>query len=122
MLIRTTSLLLLTSALAGCAWLQPAKAPVEVKCVPEQKTPLALEMPAPLDLRNLTWVVITPANINEAFNNLQAKGEDVVLFALTDEGYKQLSLNWAEVRKLVSEQRSIIIKYKDYYEQTTNNK
>lgn len=78
-------------------------------------------MPAPLDLRNLTWVVITPANIDEAFSNLQAKGEDVVLFALTDEGYKQLSLNWAEVRKLVSEQRSIIIKYKDYYEQTTNN-
>jgi hypothetical protein len=38
------------------------------------------------------------------------------LFALTDKGYEKLSLNFADIRNKLAEQRQIILSYKDYYE------
>lgn len=73
-------------------------------------------MPEPLAIRSIEWVVVTPTNSEEVFRALQAKGAGVALFALTAEGYKSLSMSWADVRNLVAYQRSIIVAYKDYYE------
>ena len=39
-----------------------------------------------------------------------------MLFALTDEGYKALSMNYADLREHIIAQREIIIAYKEYYE------
>lgn len=71
-------------------------------------------------MRPIEWMVVTPTNAEEVFRSLQAKGDSVVLFAMTDDGYKSLSLSWAEIRNLVANQRSIIVKYKDYYENQSN--
>ena len=81
---------------------------------------MGIAVPEPLDVRPIEWMVVTPANAEEVFRSLQAKGDTVVLFAMTDDGYKSLSLSWAEVRNLVANQRSIIVKYKDYYETQDN--
>ena len=39
-----------------------------------------------------------------------------MLFALTDEGYKALSMNYVDLREHIIAQREIIIAYKEYYE------
>jgi len=47
---------------------------------------------------------------------MEEKGQSLVLFALTDDGYQQLSMSMGDIRNFISTQRTIIIKYKEYYE------
>jgi hypothetical protein len=89
---------------------------VEIKTVAVDKTPLNLSDPTPLEKRDVQWVVITPENAEQVWSSLREKNVDLVLIALTDEGYEQLSLTMAELRNYIVKQRAIIVKYKEYYE------
>lgn len=51
-----------------------------------------------------------------SIQKLQADGKNVVLFALTDDGYQQLAITISDLRNFMNTQRTIIIKYKEYYE------
>ena len=62
------------------------------------------------------WVIITPENAEEVWKKLKEENTDLVLFGLTDDGYEQLSITMAEIRNFIAQQRTIIIKYKEYYE------
>ena len=90
--------------------------PIEIRTKAEERVKLNLADPPPLKTRDIKWVIITRENAEHVFKELESKGVDVVIFGLTDEGYEQLALTMAELRNYVSTQRSIIIKYKDYYE------
>ena len=116
--ILITSLLLLTN-LGGCAsWGLFGKRvePITVSTVPLEKTPLALPDPAPLKSKPIRWVVITPANAESVWERLAQDDDDVVVFALTSDGYQQLAVTIAELRNLIATQRVIIQKYREYYE------
>jgi hypothetical protein len=116
--ILITSLLLLTN-LGGCAsWGLFGKRvePITVSTVPLEKTPLALPDPAPLKSKPIRWVVITPANAEAVWERLAQDDDDVVVFALTSDGYQQLAVTIAELRNLIATQRVIIQKYREYYE------
>lgn len=82
----------------------------------QPRTPLALTDPEPLQVAPVKWVVITPDNADSVFKQLAAKGQSLVLFALTDDGYQQLAVTMSEVRNFIATQRAIVIKYKEYYE------
>jgi hypothetical protein len=60
--------------------------------------------------------VVTPDNIDQVWRNLEEKKIDLVLFAITDDGYEEMALNLAQIRNFISQQREIIIKYREYYE------
>ncbi|MFN9957294.1 MAG: hypothetical protein ACK55I_29670 [bacterium] len=90
--------------------------PITVVTVPQEKTPLALENPAPLRLKPVDWIVVTPQNWEEVFKQMQAKEQNLVLFGLTSDGYQTLAVTIAELRNLINTQRIIIDKYKEYYE------
>jgi chemotaxis signal transduction protein len=64
----------------------------------------------------MDWYVVTPENIDEIWNKLKEQEKTLVLFALTDDGYEQLSLTIAEVRNIINSQRVILLKYREYYE------
>ena len=116
--ILITSLLLLTN-LSGCAsWGLFGKQvePITVSTVPLEKTPLALPDPEPLKSKPIRWVVITPANAEAVWERLAQDDDDVVVFALTADGYQQLAVTIAELRNLIATQRVIIQKYREYYE------
>ena len=55
-------------------------------------------------------------NVEEVFAKLKDSKTDLVLFAVTDDGYQNLSLNMADVIKLVKQQKSIIAAYEKYLE------
>jgi len=116
--------LLVSSSLVGCAsfGFGPKTKPVQVLSKPVDKTPLDLAMPDPLKTKPIEWVVITPDNAEEVFKSLEQKGNDSVLFSLTDDGYQQLALTIADLRNLINTQRNIILKYKEYYEPQVNEK
>ena len=117
-------LLILTSVLlstSGCAWLgsfwsKPEVKQVEIQTKAIERTRLNLKLPSPLEARSIDWIVVTPDNIEQVWQSLKDKNTDLVLFALTDDGYEQLALTIAEVRNLINSQRVILLKYKEYYE------
>ena len=115
------TILLLVSSISGCATFslfdkEPDVKPIEVITKPVEKTPLALPMPDPLKLESVTWRIVTPENIDKVWEQLGAEGGNVVLFALTEDGYKTLSLNFAQIRNFILTQNEMLIKYRLYYE------
>jgi hypothetical protein len=115
--------LLSLSLISGCASLWPFSSKSEVKEIQIQKkeierTRLDLPVPPPLKAREMQWFVVTPENIDQVWVKLKEQGTDLVVFALTDDGYQELAMTMAEVRNYIASQRAIIVKYKEYYEPT----
>jgi hypothetical protein len=77
-----------------------------------------LELPSVdvLSSRKIKYIVVTPENVADVWKELENSKTDLVLFALTDNGYENLSLNVADIIKLVKQQQAIIIAYQQYYE------
>ena len=113
----TISLLLATS-LSGCGTFSfgGKVKPIEVITKAQEKTPLDIPMPDPLRLKPIEWTLVTPGNAEEVFTRLESQGENLVLFTLTDDGYQQLAITISELRNYINTQRTIILKYKEYYE------
>jgi hypothetical protein len=113
----TISLLLVTS-LSGCGTFSfgGKVKPIEVITKAQEKTPLDIAMPDPLRLKPIEWTLVTPGNSEEVFTRLESQGENLVLFTLTDDGYQQLAITIGELRNHINTQRTIILKYKEYYE------
>lgn len=109
-------MLIPTTILSACS---PAK-PVTYSAVPIQKPALILPQVSKLDLAAVDYIVITKDNASEVFSQLEKDGKPVVLFALTSDGYKAVSLNMASILELVSQQKSIIAAYQRYYVQTSD--
>ena len=91
-----------------------------VKVLSEPVNSVALNPPniRDLELQGIRWYIVTPDNIDEVFKELEDQNKDVVLFGITDDGYKGLALNLAQIRELLLQQKAIIEAYKEYYEET----
>ena len=90
---------------------------IDTYTIEKKREPLALADPKPLDLQDIDWIIITKDNADEVFEKIKnEKNGDYALFALTDNGYEKLALNFADIRNKIAEQRQIILSYKDYYE------
>lgn len=103
--------LILLILISGCT---PQR--VRIEEVPADRVFLSLPDPAPLKLTGQNWLIITPDNIETTWKEFRENGTSLVLFALTDDGYKQLTMDYGQIRNLINEQRNIIKKYKEYYE------
>ena len=81
-----------------------------------KRTPLNLDNPKPAKLDSIEWMVINSDNYKKIFEELEKGNKSVVLFGLTDDEYEKLAVNFAQVRKYIILNRSILEKYKEYYE------
>jgi len=99
--------------LTGCSSLKVPQI-LKVNTAPIEKHSLKLPKVDQYDARSLEWIVLTPDNVDEVFAKLKANNIDLVLFAVTDDGYQNLSLNMADIIKLVKQQKSIIAAYEKY--------
>jgi hypothetical protein len=91
---------------------------ITIDAAPIAKQPLIVPNVDTYQARNVEWIIVTPDNVEEIFQQLGGSNTDVVLFSVTDEGYQNLSLNMADIIKLLKQQQSIIAAYKQYYEET----
>ena len=108
------SVLVFGLLLNGCAGL--AVKEISNYKIEKKREPLNLPNPEPLSLVDVEWIVVTKDNVDEVMEKVKAEGGDYALFAVTDEGYKKLSLNFADIRNKLYEQQQIILSYKEYYE------
>ena len=118
--LRLSILTLSLSLISGCSTIWPfgreeVKA-VQIQTKAVERTRLNLSDPTPLKPRELQWVIITPENAEEVWKKLEESNSDLVLIGLTDDGYESLAVTMAEIRNFIAEQRTIILKYKEYYE------
>ena len=89
--------------------------------IEKKREPLNLSMPEPLSLVDVEWIVVTKDNVDEVMEKVKAEGGDYALFAVTDEGYKKLSLNFADIRNKLYETNQILLSYREYYEDGERN-
>jgi hypothetical protein len=108
-------LLLSAIFLAACGSstkIEPVK-PVEVRTLEVKRPAPVVPSVDQLSLREVKWIIITPENIDEKFKEI--KTGEVVLFALTTDGYKNIALNLSDIRALIDQQNKIIAIYKSQF-------
>lgn len=71
-------------------------------------------------MKNVDYIVITPENAEEVFSELRRSGKPVVLFAVTEDGYQNLSLNMAQILEVLLQKNAVIAAYEDYHVENTN--
>ena len=113
MVIRSTLIALTLSSLAACSSIPQS---IDIFQQPTERPQLVLPSVDEFAARDLEWITITPDNINNVFADLQDANEEVVLIAITPQGMRNLTLNMADLLKLVQQQKQIIAAYKKYYE------
>jgi hypothetical protein len=101
--------------ISGCT--TPVKR-IEVSTTPVERPKLELPPADELNLKEVDWLVVTEDNIEEVFNEIRSTGRPVALFALTDKGYENISVNFSAIRSYIQQQQAIIIAYKNYYEKS----
>jgi len=114
-LLTAITLPLLVSGCGSFGWKSDVQ-PLEVQKRAVERTPLRLPDPAPLQSRELEWIIVTPENAESVWQRLRDSNTDVVVFALTDDGYETLALTMAELRNFIAQQRAILGRYRQYYE------
>ncbi len=90
--------------------------PLEVVTRAEDKPPLNLQFPSTLEPMPVKFYVVTQDNVDSVWEKLSKDKVDLVLFGVSDDGYEKLAVNLLELRNYIDKQRTIIIKYKEYYE------
>lgn len=113
-MIKTVVLISAIFLLGACASQEAVKqAPVEVRTVEVKRPAPIVPKVDQLKLRSVEWVVITPENIEQKFAEISS-GEKV-LFALTANGYENISLNLSDIRALIDQQKAIIAIYEKQF-------
>jgi hypothetical protein len=87
---------------------------IDINSSPVERPPLVVPNVDEFTTRPIEWTVLTPENQEQVFQDLKDRDIDVVLYAITDDGYKNLSLNMADIIKLVKQQKAIIAAYEKY--------
>lgn len=109
-------LVLLT--LSGCSLFGPPVKQIEISAKPIPKPELTLPRADVVNMKEVKWVIITPSNIDEVVEEAKKKGRPIAFFALTDEGYENLAVNFSSIRALVQQQQAIIVAYENYYKES----
>ena len=111
-------LLVVLLALASCS---NVKELLTIKPVIVEKPALIVPKTRPVKSELVSFIVITKDNMEEKFKELGKSEKDVVVFALTNDSYKALSLSVADLRRYIIQQNAVIKAYKEYYEPAKDN-
>lgn len=112
-------LILLLVALAGCSSNMPKT--VSYQSAPIDRQQLILPKIDPLDLNDVDWYIVTPDNVEEVFEKLKNEKQELVFFAISEDGYEILAINNQKLLKLLNDQKATIGAYQKYYEDNEEN-
>ena len=104
--------------LSGCSSIKQ----LDIFTMEVEREPLALEKPTIQELEKLKWIIITSENADEVFKKMKEQGLDPVIFGLSDNDFKLLAKNFAQIRAHMMKLNVMIDEYKDYYESDVINK
>ena len=87
-----------------------------VKPVIQDRPNLVLPKLRPVQQRPVKWSVLTRKNLEDRLAQLEKDGGSFTLISTTPDGYKNMSLNAAELRRFIQAQGAQIDALKKYYE------
>lgn len=109
-LIKWTTLCLLTTSLFACSTIEPqviVKTDYVEKEIPIQPQPKGLTMSP------VYFYAVTPENLDEFLERFEKENGDIVFFAISVPHYENLSLNMADLKRYIGQQKSLIVYYED---------
>ena len=111
--------LMVCMLLSGCSIGGEKK--IKIFSVEKPREKLNYEMPTPLQMEEIKWIIITSENAEEVFKKLEDAGIDPVLFGITDKDFQVLARNFAQIRQKLQETNNLLEEYKKYYEDSGNS-
>jgi hypothetical protein len=64
-------------------------------------------------MTDVKWYTVTTDNIDEFEKNFENENSDLVFFAISVPHYENLSLNLADIKRYIQQQKAIIVYYED---------
>ena len=107
-----SSLLLATLLLSSCSSFRPEP---EIKIVTqiEKTTVPTVPRPKPVQLNDVKIYVVSQENFEEFKKEFEAKNGADAYIAISVKDYENLSLNFAELRRYIEQQKQIIVYYEE---------
>ena len=108
--LKVSSLLLLSLIVSSCAsW--PKLTQIEVQTVEVERNIPLQNRPRQLNLSNITWYVVTAENFEEFKKRYEKENGMFLFYVISVRDYETLSLNMAEIKRYIEQQKQIIIYY-----------
>jgi len=108
--LKASSLLLLSLIVSSCAsW--PKLTQIEVQTVEVERNIPIQNRPRQLNLSNITWYVVTEENFEEFKKRYEKENGMFLFYVISVKDYESLSLNMAEIKRYIEQQKQIIIYY-----------
>lgn len=111
-LINYGMILLTLLVLTGCSSLKPEPKIVTVTNTVKTEVPLQ-PRPKPVQLNDVKIYVVSKDNYDEFVKEFEAKNGGDAYIAISIKDYENLSLNFAELRRFIEQQKQIIVYYED---------
>lgn len=108
------SLILLSS---GCSSWKPLTEVVTETKIIERNIPTQ-ERPKQVSLEDIQWYVVTEKNMDEFIKRFEDENGTLVFYAMSVRDYETLSLNMADLKRYILQQKEIIV----YYEESVKPK
>ena len=96
----------------GCSSLRPEPQIVTVTDVQRTVVPI-VPHPKRAQLNDVKIYVVTEENYEEFLADFQAKNGKTAYIAISVKDYENLSLNFAELRRYIEQQKEIIVYYEE---------
>ena len=108
--LKVSSLLLLSLLVSSCtSW--PKFTQIEVQTVEVERNIPIQNRPQQLNLSNITWYVVTAENFEEFKKRYEKENGMFLFYVISVRDYETLSLNIAEIKRYIEQQKQIIIYY-----------
>lgn len=107
-----SSLLLVVALLSGCSTFRPEPEVVTVTEIVERNIP-TVPHPKGVRLNDIKIYVVNKDNYDEFVEEYARKNGNDAYIAISIKDYENLSLNFAELRRYIEQQKQIILYYED---------
>ena len=108
--LKVSSLLLLSLLVSSCtSW--PKFTQIEIQTVEVERNIPIQNRPQQLNLSNITWYVVTKENFEEFKKRYEKENGMFLFYVISVKDYESLSLNMAEIKRYIEQQKQIIIYY-----------
>ena len=82
------AIIILGLLLTGCSI---GEKKLKVFTLEEPRAKLDIDMPTPLTMEKIRWIIITSENAEEVFQKMEEQGLDPVLFGLSDKDFQLIA-------------------------------
>ena len=108
--LKVLCLILLSSIVSGCNTYKALTETITQTEVVKANVPIQ-ERPKKVDLNSINWYVVTERNLPEFITRFEGENGALVFYAMSVRDYATLSLNMADLKRYILQQKEIIIYY-----------